>query len=281
MNNRYLKLIALLLVCCGAITGLIWRALIFRAHASPHVAPSSQSSKVTPVKPFERINQKAKAAKHSDQKADEELAFEVVSTLTPSQVPSFTKEALMERLARAETNHRAGRSRGIPEDNVVKMINELAGKFSAPEYAKTTPLEVRVARTGLMADMPNLIADKPIALKEKGKKTIGLMSPVEAFAVSMFVLRQKLVNEAWQVSPREFTDNLYRKKLERWHALRERAGSNQPTGGESKPQVKLVARSNPKKDEMVRVIADGAARMDSHELMGLADAALNTLGVER
>ena len=83
----------------------------------------------------------------------------------------------------------------------------LAVKFNAPEYAKTSPSEVREVRGRLLPYLPDFIGRGRVENgKTKPKKphsTIDEMSPVEAAYVTMTVLHQKIYNPDFQLTQDE------------------------------------------------------------------------------
>lgn len=241
------------------------------------------------LNPFFKINDKARTAKGSkDKKVIEDLATQVVYDLTPSFIPSFTRDKIKERVALAEAKHRDGKAKGITEQDVVKMFDELATRFSAPDYTRTSWLEVRAARLSLSAHVPDLVTLSSTEIDLKGteksdkKKVLSSMSPTEAVAVAMFLLHQKITNEAWQVTPQEFAANLHKKQMEMWQSRRdEKDGVKRAVNAGAEPKGRLRARSNPKQVEMMRMIRSAAVYMEPEKLTGAADAALNALGIGR
>ncbi|MCP9494379.1 MAG: hypothetical protein MSG64_07990 [Pyrinomonadaceae bacterium MAG19_C2-C3] len=278
--NKYAKLIAAALVLCAGGGVVMWMSARSSVKGAAAVMPNDN----TYVHPFDKINKKAKAAKNNKEESVKEMTDEIIDTLTLPRVPFFIKDKMKDRLARAEKNYRTGKKGGISEDGVVKMVNELAGKFNVPEYVKTNHFQVRTARVSLLASLPDLTTTKTDKLKKGDKKILGLMSPAEAIAVSMYLLQQKMVNEAWQVTPEEFVANLHQKQLERWQAQRNQKSSAEQTGSftaNPKGEFKLRGELRPKRDAVLQAIDSGAANMNPAELSGLADAALDILGVER
>ncbi len=276
--NKHTKLIATLLVLCAGGGALVWAST--RSDAKGE-SISMQNDAF--INPFAKLNKKAQAAKNNDEKAVKELTDETVDTLAPAVVPSFIKDKMKDRLARAEKNHRANKKGGVSEGNVVNMINELVDKFGAPEYVKTDRLQVRVTRISLSAYIPDFVATEASKPKQGEKKNLGLMSPLEAMAVAMDLLQQKMSNEAWQLSPQEFAANLHRKQLELWQARRNRKSSGEQTiDSETQPKTRLRSgKSNPKREVVRQAINRGATSMKPEDLTGLADVALDTLGIER
>jgi hypothetical protein len=232
--------------------------------------------------PLAGLNRKAKASKGTNPIAVDDLTGEVITTFAPSDLPLFTQEGIKERVARAELNYRQGVDKGISEVKVAKTINELADKFALPDYAKVSVAMVRTTRVILMLQVPDLIGQDNPADKKK-KKKIGssispFMSPLEATALTMFLLQQKTLNEAYQVSHKEFYENLNQKQMEKWTETRgQRDGT--PPNAETGPSMKV--KSNTKTEEISRAVKKAAAEMRPDDLLNLADTSLDTLGIKR
>jgi hypothetical protein len=105
------------------------------------------------------------------------------------------------------------------------------------------------------------------------------MSPLEATALTLFLLQQKTLNEAYQVSHKEFFENLHQKQVEKWGELRaKRDGHAQGTDGQA---PSMNAKSNTRTEEMERAVKKAAAEMRPDDLLNLADSSLDTLGIKR
>jgi hypothetical protein len=232
--------------------------------------------------PLAGLNRKAKASKGKDRIAVDDLTGEVVTTFAPPDLPLFTQEGIKERVARAELNYRQGVDKGISEVKVAKTVNELADKFALPDYAKVSVAMVRTTRVILMLQVPDLIRqDNPTG--KKLKKKIGssispFMSPLEATALTLFLLQQKTLNEAYQFSHKEFYENLNKKQKEKWTETRSQRDGT-PPNAETGPSMKV--KSNTKTEEISRAVKKGAAEMRPDDLFNLADSSLDTLGIKR
>lgn len=113
-----------------------------------------------------------------------------------------------ERLIRSEISYRSGRSAGVSEESIVRVIELLADEFAAPEYARTSRDEVRELRLGLSRLMPDFIVRRPLenvtALdREYGFTVNPVMSPVEAIYVVQDLIEQKEINEYYQLTQAE------------------------------------------------------------------------------
>src|SRR6266540_2685667 len=135
--------------------------------------------------PYKRVNEKAGA---------------VLQLMTDGRLPSAIVRPLLERVAQSEIDYRGGRKAGIPESNIVRVIDHLAAKLGAPKHARTDEDEVRDMRLSISQMMPNFIPRRPLGAGEESPAgfpyTVDpLMSPLEAVYVTRFLIMQKEMSE--------------------------------------------------------------------------------------
>jgi hypothetical protein len=145
--------------------------------------------------PYERVNDMAAAIAGGDESAIRELADAVLQLITRHSPPSAILSPFMKRVAEAEINYRRGRKAGIPEANIVRVVDYLAIKLGAPNYARTDEEEVRDRRLSISQIMPNFIQRRPPGAGEEsptGFPTVDpLMAPLEAVYVTHSLIAQK------------------------------------------------------------------------------------------
>ena len=158
--------------------------------------------------PYAQVDEKAAALEGADEKPIRELADAVVVWAIGDNLPSVLVSPFKERLIQAEINYRSGRKAGIPEGNIVRVIDELAQTLNAPDYARTDEDEVRDTRLVISYMMPHFIIQQRLAAGEES--TDGLpytlnptMSPLEAAYVARFLIMQKEINESSQITRAE------------------------------------------------------------------------------
>lgn len=282
MSKKRIKLSLTLFVLAAFVCTVLWLT------GSPSVqghAPSKPQATQS-ENPLAELNRKAKASKGTDPLAIYDVTDGVVATFAPVELPFFTREAIKERIARAELNYRHGVDKGISEVKVAKAINELADKFELPTYAKVSVAMVRTARVLLMLQLPNLIGQDNRADKKHTKKKIGssinpFMSPLEATTLTLFLLQQKKTNEAFQFSHKEFYENLHQKQMEKWTELGAKKDSGTREIVEPQTGPSMQGRSNEKTDAIRQGVKAGAAKMSPDALLHLADSSMDTLGINR
>jgi len=158
--------------------------------------------------PYARVNEKADAVKGADETAIRELADAVLVLTIGDGVPSVFVSPYKERLIRAELNYRTGQKDGIPEANIVRVIDELVRELSAPEYAKTDEDQVYDTRLAISSLMPHFIVQRPLRSGEESSTgapyTVDpTMSPLEAVYVTRFLIMQKEISESSLITPTE------------------------------------------------------------------------------
>jgi hypothetical protein len=221
---------------------------------------------------FQELEEKAKLAQNDNETAISELADSIFKEVGSADIPADVITGIKGRLIRAEKKFRKNK-KGVREENIVRMINELADKFQAPAYAKTSPLQVRLARVELMKYMPSFIAQETRPERKGLKKKVGTsinpeVSPLEAAYIAMLLIHQKMLNEQYQQTPDEYTANLHK-----WRAAARNNSSTEHT---------LVSKHNQEKcREMRDVVSRGVSRLSPASVQGLINDSLDTLGIER
>lgn len=234
--------------------------------------------------PLGKLNRAAKAAKGTDSVAIAEVADEVFTAFALPDLPLYTQENAKDRIRRAEMSYRQG-GNSIAEKDVAKTVNELLDKLDLRDYGKVSRPMVRMVRVNLMLRLPNLIAQDPPGKRRKQKQigsTINpAMSPLEATAVTLFLLQQKMLSDSYRVPYTQFFSNVHRKRMDRWQELRDRKDGIKPAEAQAELDQGPKLRLGPGADRESEVIKKRAAVMNSNDLLALADNSLDTLGISR
>lgn len=270
------KSILLLLLLCLMLGIGVWRNKSSFADL-PLTTEANAASINSKKDMYQMIDEKAKKIKGSDEASIRDLADTIFNENGASDLPAAMVDMMKDSLVRAEMKYR-NNGKGVRETHIAHTVNYLADKFGAPDYAKTTPLQVRLLRVKLMPMMPSLIAvdtDK----EHKGlKKKIGStitpeVSPLEATMITVMMIHQKMLNEEWQLSPEEFALKGKKQFF--------KGRGPMPPGYSSAGSTLSLKRNTEKAEEMQRLVRERVARMSLNEAAEIAEASLKNLGIEK
>jgi len=283
-NKLLILSAALCIVCAGA-----WVSVPSRVGVRAQAGSDSTSSLAL----LADVNTKAKKLKKAKEKKDkiegpvDELTDAVARAFgygperyegSYSPVNSMMRaeaDKVKDRLKRSEIAYQEGKKAGIPEENVVRAMNDLAGKFGAPGYAKTDKYEVRKLRASMLSVEYDLVSKKESkkGLKDKddGKKVVEsvgpTMSPLEAVYVTSSLIVQKLTNSEYQRTHEE--------RRARWAEEHDgRRALETDAGPRILPQTDRQV-------EMSHVVSRGVRARGSSEQRALIHESLDILGIDR
>ncbi len=272
--NKNLKLILSLSVFCLLLIGLTLASNGWKVHSQSKTKPGTQGQSGPDTQSqsgVERVHARARAVKGPDKTAIQDLTGEVMSQYGWDDAPAAVRDSVKDRLVRAEQKFHNGNHKGVSETDVARAVNGLVVKFNGPEYAKTSPSEVRELRGRLLPHLPDFIGRgrvEPGKAHDKApRSTIEQMSPVESAYVTMAVLHQKLYNPEFQLTQEE------RRAI--WV---ERHSKSPGSGGkaDSQPSPSATGRQQDMEGVLRR-----AASTPLQDLVNLPDKVLDTLGIDR
>lgn len=200
------------------------------------------------------IDRKALLAQSGDSQAVRELADAVVEFNGTSDTPEALLNEFEERLTRSELKFRAGNRDGIPEENIVRAVNNLAQGLNAPDYARTFRSEVTFLRGDCRSEMPHFVLP--------GSQT---MSPLEAAYVLHLIIYQKVVNETFLLTSKE------RSTLER----------EQPQAAQTVELDQPRTATIPQRVKEMLVLAHKVGTMRIDDLSEIGRQVLDDLGIDR
>jgi hypothetical protein len=152
------------------------------------------------------LDEKASRAVGSDETAVRELAGAVVDWAVAGQLPELFSRPYKERLFRAEISFRRGDLPGARETAIVHLIDGLAQRLDAPDYARSDQDEVHQLRLTLSYMTPHIVVATPEATGASdpdSRKLTEVLSPIEAVFVTRYLLMQKQLSEMYQTTPSE------------------------------------------------------------------------------
>lgn len=152
------------------------------------------------------LDEKASRAKGTDEAAVRGLADAVVDWAVSGQLPELFSRPYKERLLRAEMSFRRGDSPGASESGIVRLIDGLAQKLDAPEYARSDEDEVHHLRLLLSYETPHMVVATPGVSdpNDPASRTLPeALSPIEAVFVTRNLLIQKQISDSYLTTSSE------------------------------------------------------------------------------
>lgn len=297
MNQLGKRILLLSLAAFAVVTAMLAIHSYRTRAAAPRVSETKRSNGGDMFESLDKAAKRARAAEkvkkaHLSPNVEEanreyedsirELA-DVLFKEFGSEIPPGISERIKERLIRAELKYRESHQ-GVREGNVVEVINNLASRFGAPDYAKTTLLQVRFMRASLRRYVPNLVAVETQESRMGLRQPVGTgmnpeVSPLEAAFLALLMVQQKMLNDDWQQTPEEWAANQKKRYLSRPKvAPQDNAG---PQFGVSPEDEERQRRNNEKRNEMRLLVYRGAAKLNPARLNDLIQSSLDTLGIAK
>jgi len=251
-----------LLLCCALIGGAVWVASKNNVHG---LSREEAAAAAREAMPLAGLNEKARAAKSGDEAAVLALADEVFNQFDLGSAPAGLTDAVKDRLVRAEVNYRAGRGKGISDAAAVRMVNRLAHEIGAPAFARTDVFELRRLKMGLLPYTSDLQSRPAAGQRDANEPS---MSPLEGTYFAGLLVQQKRFNHEYQLTRDE------------WVALHG-GKRNGKANGRFHDKIKERRGDSARSEAMQSAFETGLSKKGVGELLGLPEALLDTLGVER
>ncbi len=179
------------------------------------------------------------------------------------RMPAELEQPVKDRLVRAETLYLQGKGPGVQEQDVVSLLNTLAEKLGAPDYAKTSVAQVRYLRLKLAVLEPTFMgkgAWRPNTAV--GQSMPSTMSPLQAVHLLGLIVDLKVVDPRFQVT------------VERWTPPVEA-----PAGSPVKGTLR-AGSSSPHETEMRSTLAVSISQLTLSDASQLMDQAFTTLKID-
>jgi hypothetical protein len=199
----------------------------------------------------------------------------VVHGIGPTKIPAPLDNVIKDRLVFAEMQYRQGRGKGVSEQSIVDFTNMLGQKLNLPDYAQTSPAQVRHIRMWLISVNPTLMgrgAARPNM--HEGESISSELSPLQATHLLLEVMGHKLFDPYFQLTPAEWDRDREQRETQRNAQLS--AGSVP-----SPPIQQVVHMTNPKGDEMRLAVAQAVNAMSPTDAFSLIDKGFEILGIGR
>lgn len=218
---------------------------------------------------YEEIDNKALAAQSGQQVAVSDLVDTIFISYAINEFDPNLVASLKDRIVRAELNGQV-----IEEYRVVEAVNWLADQFSAPTYARTSPLQIRATKVNLSKYMPNLFVDKDtqgnVGIQRQENSIISnQVSPCQATSLLLLIVEQKMLNEDFQKNPEQWDADFYNSQ--------QSAVSNSSSQNNS-PSLEAGGNSQ-KLNEMHQLLIN--YNLTSYEIERLSHGVLDQVGIPR
>jgi hypothetical protein len=218
---------------------------------------------------YQTIDDKALVAQNRQQNSVSELVDTIFASYGVTELPANLVASLKDRIVRAEVNGQA-----INESQVAVAVNWLANEFSAPAYARTSPLQMRVSRVKLNRLIPNLFVDTDTFGNRASQKQVNSeishnVSPSQATCLLLIIVQQKMLNADYQKSPEQWESDFY--------ASQETAAADSPP--ENTPPRLAKKQNTQKSNEMYQLLYN--PNLTAYDADRLAHGALDQLGIPR
>ncbi len=227
--------------------------------------------------PFHKIEQQAALENPTDANSVQALIDAVLEfPHSFGQIPPVMREIVEQRLVQAEINYKLGRSAGIPEGNIAKLINRFADKLNLPDYARATPHQVEVLRFGMELQSPSFMGSSSPS-EETTPDRDAELSPAQATHILFVLADQKISSPDYQLTPDEWEKTQYQPAMDRLLKYKELKDS-----GQLKNIVKAGALVSEPLDKDLRTeIYRQVSQMSLTDGLDLVNEAFEMVGIKR
>lgn len=187
------------------------------------------------------------------------LVNETFQVMRLEGLPSTLIDSLKDRVTRSEIKYRKGEFIGVQEVDVVRAINGLMIKFTAPEWAKTYDDEIKSSKVGLAELCPNLVT---FSGSGESARISSVMSPTEAAYLFSLLFEQKRSNGLFQMT------YLEKKQFQTQNAYQLSSLENKAENAERQNELNVA-------------IVSSLRNMTDAEILELPQRSLDILGIER
>lgn len=223
-----------------------------------------------PASPTYALEMQARGTTFDDQRSVAALVAQLIRVPHHALIPAEILAALKPSLASAEIAYWSHRGPGVDEQDIAQFVNSLAGRLALPEYARTSPLQIRALRMQMSASTPSFMMRSAVdgtAHEELhvGQKINSLLSPLQAVHLLLTLFDQKLVNADYQAlaTPQEHSVSLLPNTVALRQALK----------------AKESSRVNDKTHELLERSADAISRMTTSDGLEIFQQALALLRI--
>lgn len=290
LNTRLLLVVS---VVCLIVVAAVWS---FRPRRAAGAQVTTDAATAAWQSRWLRVEEKAGSAEAGDADSISQLANEVFGQAHLfGTLPDAVKDSVQERVISAELRYRSGGGRASTHSDVARMINWVADTLALPSYARTSEHQILDVRFRSLMLTPRFMGKGLSAGEDSAPLTVGgfgapltvggsvnpAMSPLQACYLAMFAMDAKMGNPDYQVAPEEWERLRYQETLNKWQDYLREQERAMPAQRQVGSQPKLVARSGSKRLELGRAVEAHLEELSVDQSIGLAQSALDALGIER
>lgn len=250
----------------------VFALLIFVKTPTISSAQASGETQNKMTSPYKQLEIAASHARLEEPDSISNLTDAVIGSPHFFQLPSPLTSVLKIELTKAEKSYRRKENQGVSEAQLADLLNLVGKKLKVPDYARTTPLQIRVLRMNLAITSPLFMG---VGLSQQGMKkgdsVKTTLSPLQAAHLFSVMIDQKLSNEDYQdpsidlsLRAREHSRNI----------------ENMKRTGQIRGDAFVMHRSNPKNAEMRNSIAAGIQSMSIQDALELLDNMLSSINLK-
>lgn len=224
--------------------------------------PVDGQSQPPPKDFFGDLNNKSRLATPNNDASINDLVNEVFNfmLIDLTEVPSQVRD----RIARTEKRYRNNQRGGIAEVKAVEVVNGLADRFNAPQYARTGETEIRDLRISMMPFLSQFVGTFRASEANNNSsvnQTINAsLSPTEAVLIVLMMIQQKQSNPFYQMTPAE--------KNAVWDQMHSKDGLGKLPDNDTRVQE-------------LQQLTNVASALSDTEKLGMANRALDILGMDQ
>jgi hypothetical protein len=242
---------------------------------------NGQSTPSTWVNPFQKIEKSARPEdpNNSDSvRALVDAVFDYPHSF--GQVPADVEESVRVKLTQAEIAYLKGSRTGVRLLDVVKLFNEVATKLNLPDFATTSPRQMRHLRMQIMLDMPTFMGKGAIRQGIiNGESISGIMSPIQAFHLFLAMAEAKLIDSEYQFAPVDWEKHRNQVETEKWQTAKARRALGQ-TPTPTNPGVTAHVSDASKSVQFAHALRNGWSALSADDTAKIVAGSLKTLSIQ-
>jgi hypothetical protein len=246
-------------------------------------APRAKGQSTTSnwVNPFQKIEQNARSEDPNNSDSVRALVDAVFDyPRSFGQVPADVLESVKVKLTQSEIAYLKANRLGIRLLDVVKLFNEVAAKLNLPDFATTSPRQMRHLRMQIMLDMPTFMGKGAIRQGMiNGESISGIMSPVQATHLFLEMAEVKVLDPDYQFAPVDWEKHQNQVETEKWQMAKARRALGEAPPS-TNPSAVLGSFDGSKTLQFANAVGNGWSALSADDTSKIVAGCLKTLGIQ-